>query len=183
MAKNSEIVDKINDENLYLRKISKDDAQFIFKSLNEKNLTTYLSLRPLNSIENSKRLIKNYLKYWDTYVQFNYIIELYETNKIQIGSISLWNVNWQHLRAQIGVWLIPSFWSKGFGERSINLIKTVAFNHLKLNRLEAYIAIKNERSISLFEKCGFKKEGVLRQYLNFQGKFHDALMMGLIKSK
>ena len=182
MVSNSEIIEEINDRNLFLRKISKKDADFFFKSLNEKNLTTYLSLRPLKSLEYSKGLIKNYLRYWDNYLQFNYIIELHNLDLIKIGSISLWNVNWQHQRTQIGVWLIPSFWGKGLGERSLNLIKRIAFNHLKINRLEAYIAIENKKSISLFEKCGFEKEGMLKQYLNFQGKNHNAIIVALLKN-
>lgn len=181
MIRNSEIVEEINDGNLFLRKISKDDVEFIFKSLNDRDLITYLSLGPLKTLEHSKRLIKGYLKYWDNNVQFNYIIEFLEVNKVKIGSISLWNINWQHHRAQIGIWLVPSFWSKGLAEISLNLIKNIAYNHLKLNRLEAYIAIENERSITLFEKCGFNEEGVLKEYLNFHGNYHDAAIMACLK--
>jgi len=181
MANNFEIIEEISDGNLYLRKISKNDVEFFFQSLNEKNLTTYLSLRPLKSLEHSKGLIKNYLRYWDKFIQFNYIIELHNLEVIKIGSISLWDVNWQHRRAQVGVWLIHSFWGKGLGERALKLIKKIAFNHLKMNRLEAYIALENKRSISLFEKCGFKREGILKQYLHFQEKYHDALILSCLK--
>ncbi len=181
MVSNSEIIEEISDGNLILRKISKNDVDFFFKSLNEKNLTNYLSLGPLGSLEHSKGLVKNYLRYWDKYLQFNYIIELHNLDIIKIGSISLWNVNWQHKRTQIGVWLIPYYWGKGLGERSLNLIKKIAFSHLKMNRLEAYIALENKRSVSLFEKCGFKREGILNQYLNFQGKYHDALILSCLK--
>ena len=168
-------------EKLFLRKISKDDADFIFKSLNNKDLITFLSLGPLKTLEQSKRLIKGYLKYWDNNLQFNYVIEFQEVSKLKIGSISLWNINWLHHRAQIGIWLIPSFWRKGLAENSIKLIKNIAFIHLKLNRLEAYIALENKRSISLFEKCGFKKEGILNQYLLFEGKFHNAVILVFLK--
>ncbi|MFX1304262.1 MAG: GNAT family N-acetyltransferase [Promethearchaeota archaeon] len=178
-----EIIEEINDKNLFLRKISKSDAKFFLKSLNEKGITNYLSLGPLGTLEHTKRLISSYLKYWDNYLQFNYIIELHEANKVKIGSISLWNVNWQHLRSQVGIWLIPSFWGKGLGERSINLLKNIAFNHLKINRLEAYIAVVNKRSISLFEKCGFKEEGILKQYMNFQGKYHNAIILACLKNE
>jgi RimJ/RimL family protein N-acetyltransferase len=181
MVERAKFVEEINDGILFLRKISKDDIDFVFKSLNKKNLTTYLSLGPLKTLEHSKRLIKGYIKYWDNYLQFNYIIEIHEDDIVKIGSISLWNVNWQHLRAQVGIWLIPSFWSKGFAEKSINLIKNIAFHHLKLNRIEAYIAIENEKSINLFEKCGFQKEGMLNQYLNFQGIFYNAVIMALLR--
>lgn len=183
MIRDYDIIEEINDGNLFLRKISKDDAKFVFKSLNNEDLIMYLSLGPLKTLEHSKRLIKGYLKYWDNNLQFNYIIELFDDNKLKIGSVSLWNINWQHRRAQIGIWLIPSFWSKGLAEKSLNLIKNIAINHLKINRLEAYIAIENKKSISLFEKCGFNKEGIVKEYLNFYGNYHDAIIMGCLKQK
>jgi ribosomal-protein-alanine N-acetyltransferase len=182
MVERAEVVEEINDGNLFLKKISKDDIDFVFKSLNEKNLTTYLSLGPLKTLEHSKRLIKGYIKYWDNYIQFNYIIEIHDVHNVKIGSISLWNVNWQHLRAQVGIWISPSFWNKGYAERSLNLIKNIAFNHLKLNRIEAYIAVENKKSVILFEKCGFQREGVLKQYLNFQGIFYNAMILSLLRS-
>lgn len=181
MARNSKVVEEINSGNLFLRKISKEDIDFVFNSLNNKDLISYLSLGPLKTYEHSKRLIKRYLRYWESNLQYNYIIELQEGNKIKIGSISLWNVNWQHQRAQVGIWLIPSFWNKGFGEKSLILLKNIAFNHLKINRLEAYIAIENKKSISLFERCGFIEEGRLREYLRFHGSFHDAAIMTCLK--
>ncbi|MFX1570784.1 MAG: GNAT family N-acetyltransferase [Promethearchaeota archaeon] len=181
MIRNSEVVEELIDGNLLLRKISKDDAEFIFKSLNDNDLTTYLSLGPLKTFEYAKRLVKNYLKYWDNNIQFNYIIELMGEKKVKVGSISLWNINWKHYRAQIGIWIIPTFWNKGLGEKSINLMKIIGFKHLKINRFEAYIAAENKRSIFLFKKCGFKEEGTLKQYLNFQGKFYDALVLAYLK--
>ena len=183
MIKNSEVVEEINDKNLYLRKISKNDVDFVFNSLNNERVTAYLSIGPLKTLEQSKGLIKNYLTYWNAKVQFNYIIELLEEERIKIGSASLWSISWQHQRAQIGIWLIPSYWNKRVGEKSIDLIKNIAFNHLKLNRLEAYIAVDNKRSISLFKKCGFKEEGILSQYLNFDEKYHDAVILADIKKK
>ena len=181
MTSNVKLVEEINSENLYLRKIAKGDADFVFKSLNDKRITVYLSMGPLMTLEQSKRLIKSYLNYWNAKIQFNYIIELLEADRVKIGSASLWNINWQHRRAQIGIWLVHSFWDKGLGENSLNLIKNIAFNHLKLNRLEAYIAVKNKRSIFLFKKCAFKEEGILKQYLKFHEKYHDAVILACIK--
>ncbi|MFX0020754.1 MAG: GNAT family N-acetyltransferase [Candidatus Hermodarchaeota archaeon] len=183
MISNSKVVEEANSGNLFLRKISKDDINFFFESLNNKDLITYLSLGPLKTLEHSKRLIKGYLKYWDNHFQFNYIIEIHEIENLKIGSISLWNVNWQHRRAQVGIWLLPSFWSKGLAEKSLNLLKNIAFNHLKINRLEAYIAVENKRSISLFKKTGFREEGLLKDYLNFHGNYHDAIIMACLKNK
>lgn len=181
MARGIEIIEEINDGILFLRKVVKNDAPFFFASLNEENLTTYLSLGPLKSIDDSKKLVKNYLKYWEGFAQYNFIIELGEDNKSKIGSISLWNVNWRHYRAEIGVWIIPTYWNKGYGKKSLELIKIIGFNHLKLNRLEAHIAVDNLNSIHLFKNCKFSEEGILKEYLSLNGVYYDALVLALLR--
>ncbi|MHA2390905.1 MAG: GNAT family N-acetyltransferase [Promethearchaeota archaeon] len=183
MVHDLEIIEEINDGIFFLRKITKQDANFVYHSLNEKDLITFLSLGPLMTLEDSKRLIRRYLKYWENYVQFNYIIELREAEIKKVGSISLWNVNWRHRRAEVGIWIIPVYWSNGYGKRALNLITNVAFNHLKLNRLEAHIATENKSSIHLFKICGFKHEGILRQYLNFNGKLYDSEVLALLRNE
>ena len=177
-----EIVEEINDGNLFLRKVSKDDIIFFFHSLKDKDMINYLSLGPLRSLEHSKRLIKSYLKTWDKFLQFNYIIELRDNRSVKkIGSVSLWAINWHHLRSEVGIWIIPEYWERGFGSKTIVLIKNIAFNHLNLNRIEAYIAIQNERSINMFKRCEFIEEGTLKDYLKINGKFQDALIIACLK--
>ena len=178
-----ELIEEINDGNLFLRKVSKDDTPFFYQSLQEKEMTNYLALGPLRSLDHSKRLIKNYLKSWDKFFQFNYVIELKENqSSIKIGSVSLWALNWYHQRSGVGIWILPKYWEHGLGSKTIVLIKSIAFNHLHLNRLEAYIAMQNERSISMFKKCNFEEEGVLKNYLKIDGKFQDAVLLACFRN-
>jgi len=135
---NKEIVEEINDKELFLRKISLSDSEFFFSSLKEEVVSKFLSLGPLTSKEYSKKLIKNYLKYWDKNTQFNYIIEIRKDTNIgdnikQIGSISIWNISWLHKRGEVGIWIIPRYWHQGMAKKAINLIRIIGFNHLKLN--------------------------------------------------
>jgi len=177
-----EIIDEINEGNLFLRKVSKDDISFFYNSLTNKEMTNFLSLGPLRSLEHSRRLIKNYIKSWDKYLQFNYVIELRDDKNIsRIGSASLWNISWIHSRSGVGIWILPEYWEKGLGKRVIQLVKSIAFNHLNINRIEAHIAVNNERSIKMFKNSNFEEEGILRKYLNIDGKFHDALIFSSLK--
>jgi ribosomal-protein-alanine N-acetyltransferase len=175
MSDKVDIVIEINDGDLYLRKISKYDIDFFYESLKERDITGYLSLGPLRSLEHSKRLIKSYLKSWDRHEQFNYIIELRHNKNIQkIGSVSLWNISWLHGRSGVGIWLLPEYWNKGIGKMVLNLIKNIVFIHLKLHRIEAHVAVENTRSINLFTNSNFLNEGRLASYLNIDGKYQDA---------
>ena len=75
----------------------------------------------------------------------------------------------------VGYAIIIYYWSNEYGKKALNLITNIAFNHLKLNRLEAHIAIENISSIHLFKTCGFKHEGKLAQYLNFNGSTRPSI--------
>ncbi len=182
MIPDIEVVEEINENDFFLRKISLSDAGFFYKNLENETLTRYLSLRALRNLNRSKKLIKNYLRYWNRNIQYNYIIELRENKIIKntYGSISLWNISWLHKRAEVGVWVVPDFWNQGIGTKSINLIKNIAFLNLKLNRLEAHIAVENQRSLNLFNNCGFVEEGTLKKYLNLNGTFHDAKVLACV---
>jgi RimJ/RimL family protein N-acetyltransferase len=176
-----DVVNELNEGNLFLRKISKNDIHFFYENLKVRDIIDYLSLGPLRSLEHSKRLIKNYLKSWEKYQQFNYIIEIHQnTDIVKIGSVSLWNISWLHSRSGVGIWLLPEYWNRGIGKRVLKLIKTIAFIHLKLHRIEAHIAIENDRSIKLFSNSNFKNEGRLAEYLNIKGKFQDAYLFACL---
>ncbi len=178
-----EIVNEINEGDLFLRKISKNDVHFFYESLKVREMVGYLSLGPLRSLEHARRLIKNYLKAWDKYQQFNYIIELSQhRNPEKIGSVSLWNVSWLHSRSGVGIWLLPEYWNRGIGKTVLKLIKNIAFIHLKLHRIEAHIAVENLRSIKLFSNSNFKNEGRLSEYLNINDKFQDAYIFACLSS-
>ncbi|TFG27743.1 MAG: N-acetyltransferase [Promethearchaeota archaeon] len=185
--KKAEIIEEINQDNFFLRKISLKDADFIHESLKGSNLTKFLSLGPISSRDHAKKLIKNYLDYWTDKIQFNYIIEIRDSDDKpkmakKIGLISIWRISWQHKRAEIGIWVNTKYWNQGFAQKALSLIKIVCFNHLKLNRIEAHIAAENTKSIYIFKKSGFKEEGVLRKYLYLNGKFHDAVILSYINN-
>lgn len=62
---------------------------------------------------------------------------------------------------------------KGFGTDAVNTMVQYAFEELRLNCIYANILSYNEVSIKLFERCGFKKDGVLRQRVFKKGQFYD----------
>ncbi|MHA1723656.1 MAG: GNAT family N-acetyltransferase [Promethearchaeota archaeon] len=178
-----EILEEIAEKPLILRKIKKKDLHFFQESLKDKQVTRYLSMGPVFSKERIKKLIHEYIKEWNKGHQFNYIIELAKEEIKRIGLVNLWNISWHHRRAEIGIWVIPNYQNKGYGTRALELVKLIAFQHLKLHRLEAHVATKNEISLKLFKKSGFVEEGVLRHYLNLRGIFHDAVVLSFLNEE
>ena len=60
--------------------------------------------------------------------------------------------------------------------KSINGILKFADVGLELVRVQATVIIDNERSISVLERTGFKKEGLLEKYEIVEGEHKDYYM-------
>ncbi|MDR1402923.1 MAG: GNAT family N-acetyltransferase [Tannerellaceae bacterium] len=55
------------------------------------------------------------------------------------------------------------------------------FNSLEINRIEAEVMQGNIVSEKVLEKSGFKNEGVLRQWMYWNGNYYDMTMFSLLK--
>jgi ribosomal-protein-alanine N-acetyltransferase len=62
---------------------------------------------------------------------------------------------------------------QGLMKQAIQQVIAVAFNRLKLHRLEANIQPDNLASIALLKSCGFNKEGFSPRFLKKNGQWRD----------
>ena len=62
---------------------------------------------------------------------------------------------------------------KGYGSDAIMALTSYAFEELRLNCIYANILSYNDISMHLFEKCGYKKDGILRSRVFKKGKYVD----------
>lgn len=72
-------------------------------------------------------------------------------------------------------------WGKGYASEALHELIGHCFRELKMNRLGAEIYSFNTRSIALFKRAGFKREGILRQAVLIDGEFHDEHLYGLLR--
>ncbi len=56
-----------------------------------------------------------------------------------------------------------------------------AFNELNLNRIEGSAMADNRQAMALNKLIGFTIEGTMRQAVYAGGKYHDLLMLGMLK--
>ena len=69
--------------------------------------------------------------------------------------------------------LDKEFVGRGYMTEVVNKVLEIAFEDLKLHRIEANIMPRNIPSIKVVQKCGFEKEGVSKKYLNVNGVWED----------
>lgn len=105
-------------------------------------------------------------------------------NKNILGMANLLNINFKDGNAELGLLLDPQFQGKGFGKKVVFALMRYSFLELRLNRLETSIISINESSQKLFiNKCGWTKEGVLRNWYYRKGNFIDKFVLSILKDE
>jgi RimJ/RimL family protein N-acetyltransferase len=69
---------------------------------------------------------------------------------------------------------------RGLGTEAMRVILRYAFEDSGLNRVGLSVFEFNEPAIHTYEKLGFKREGQLRQAIQRDGSFHDAILMSIL---
>jgi len=72
-------------------------------------------------------------------------------------------------------------WRKGFATDALRVMIKYAFEVQKAGRVFLTPLVRNKKAIDLYKKIGFKEEGVLRYFEEFEGKWEDFLMMSIIR--
>jgi len=99
-----------------------------------------------------------------------------------LGSISLMRFSWQHARAEVGYWLAREARGHGHVTRAVRLITGWGFRHIGLERIDLLAATENPASQRVAERCGFRREAVLRSYLLGKEGRQDMVAFGLLAS-
>ena len=106
-----------------------------------------------------------------------------ETDEL-IGFGSIIYIDWinksDHCPSMIGD---RKYWSKGYGSEARLLLLDFAFSERGFNRIWALILENNIASRRMFEKCGYKTEGVLRQSIYKNGKFQNQVIMSNLQEE
>ena len=83
----------------------------------------------------------------------------------------------------LGYNLVRARQGQGLGREAIQLALSFAFETLGLQRIEADVDPRNERSWHLLESLGFRREGRLRQRWRVKGEITDGVFYGLLRDE
>ncbi|MET3698708.1 ribosomal-protein-alanine N-acetyltransferase [Bacillus oleivorans] len=165
---------------LYLRELNLEDTPFIFKLYSDETVCKYLY---------DADLFTTY-KEAENFIIWNLDCEgknhnrwgiMRKADHSMLGTIGFHSWDRVNHIAEIGYDLLSEYWGKGYMTEALEGVIKNGFKIMKLNRIHAYVALNNQRSIQLLEKLHFKKEGIFRDRLFFSGQYHDHYCYSLLK--
>jgi diamine N-acetyltransferase len=169
----------LNGKHINLRALEPTDLEFLFQTENDEAFWEVSNTqKPF-----SKHLLQQYLEnaQQDIYQAKQLRLMIVENNSnISVGMIDLFEFEPKHRRAGIGILISPEFERKGYASEALELLINYTFTHLDLHQVYANITDDNLKSISLFEKHGFEKIGVKKDWIYSNGIFKNELLYQLI---
>lgn len=82
-------------------------------------------------------------------------------------------------RYRIGIF-DPALYGRGIGTAVTMLLLQYGFETMGLHRIDLKVLDYNHRAIRCYEKCGFQREGVLRESAYIEGKYYADILMGIL---
>ena len=106
-----------------------------------------------------------------------------KSDSVLVGGLTLANIRRGVAQAgSLGYWVGAPYIRRGYMTAAVRALIPVAFDLLRLHRLEAACIPTNLASIRLLEKTGFRREGYARSYLCINGIWQDHLLYAKLQS-
>lgn len=177
-------VNKLDGDRIFLSLSQKEDLNLYNDWLNdfEINLTFGRSHIVFNE-EKQAKYIEDYNNSDDKF--FFVIVKKGNTSEDEqaIGIGLLYDVDFVHGKATLGLLLDKSFQSEGYGKEATNLLLEFSFNILNLNNVMLYAIDFNEKAIAMYENLGFKIIGHRREAYHINNKVYDEVYMDILKKE
>ena len=172
----------IKGEKILLRPREMKDATFIFKWYRDKDLMMYYGHEKYRvTLEEEKKHVRS-LKKKDSGEE-SFMIETYDGQVLGTIGIDKNKCNKNvELYVMVGE---KSAQGKGYAQEAMNLLINYVFKKNIYNRIELNVSRPYRRAINLYEKLGFKKEGIKRQagWNKITKEFEDIVVMSMLRSE
>jgi len=168
-----------------LRSIELADVDELLKGWNDlelRNLVGAAAQGPMSRWE-EEEWIRSIWREKQAKTRFTFAIERIE-DRMLLGTTGLFNINWVDKSAVCGIDVAGrGNWGKGYGSEAMRLLLDFAFKSLNLHRVELNVMDFNERAQRCYRKVGFKEVGRKRQARFIDGKYHDAVLMDVLRDE
>lgn len=144
------------------------DAERFFEILSNHNFE-YLPAKPQTLEEEIDFLKKNPRKRKNK-TEYNFSI-IYDGTLV--GAVGLRIDQFRPYIGEVGYFVDEKYWGKGIATSALRELEQFIATKTEVKRIELRMAIKNTVSEAIAIKCGYKKEGLLRNMLQVDGTWHD----------
>ncbi len=165
---------------LALRALNERDIPSLFEIFSDSEVMRYWSHPPFTSESEAVAYLQGAQRGFARRTLFQWGL-CRRSDSALVGTCTLWQLDSQNRRAEIGFVLARRHWGRGFMTEGLTTLIDFSFGELGLRRLEADVDPGNAASIRLLERLGFVREGHMRERWLVAGEVADSLFFGLLE--
>lgn len=154
-------------ERLYLKNISAQDVDFIFRQFSDDAVNRYLfDAEPLSDLAGAQEILDFYLQPEPRPQHRWILVRKADGRKMGTCGFHCWDREKQTV--EVGYDLKEEFWGQGYMREAMKAILSFAARHMNVREIRACIYVDNARSLRLAQSLGFVPSGL--RYEIFRGK-------------
>ncbi|MGH7298115.1 MAG: GNAT family N-acetyltransferase, partial [Polyangiaceae bacterium] len=164
-------------ESVYLRAIEETDAATSYEWMSDPEVRVHLGRRHIPNTEAQSRAFIARVDWKSDHV----FAIISRADGLHVGNCGLHDITPVDRRAALGIVIgRKDQQNRGFGTESVRLLCRHAFENLNCRKVWLAVYATNPRGLKVYERCGFRVEGRLREHRWVEGKWVDEIRMGLL---
>ena len=151
---------EVHGPNVRLRLPRDSDSRRLFELASDPEVTRFFSWGPYGTEDDAKAWLATLPDRRESGEALE--LAIVDRDDWLIGIIAVLEVSARDRRAVVGIWLGQAYWGTGASAEAEALLAHLVFGPLRMERLAAWVDVRNLRSQRAFERLGYVREGVLR---------------------
>jgi len=170
----------INGKNIQLRLIQQKDLFLLYEKINDPGLRgDHLPAMLISEVQLQEMFVKT--GFCNEESTRLLIVDLQDN---LLGTMHFFKANTYSDAVELSFLIFSTLHrNKGYAAEAVTLICHYLFSHRRLNRIQLSMAVSNEGSRRVAEKCGFTLEGIARGSLFLAGKDVDMHIYSLLRDE
>jgi RimJ/RimL family protein N-acetyltransferase len=166
---------------VHLRPLEPEDAELLYRWHNDDEAMRWLQSYFHQSLAGIRKQLAD--RQENSFEKVTLCIETLEERK-PIGIVALRGADPINARAEVDIYIgEKEYWGGGYGTDALRTVCRYGFDTMRLHSIELGVVEENTRAIRSYEKVGFQVDGRHRQSFFRDGKWHDALLMCVLKDE
>lgn len=167
-------------KNLYLSEIGKKDMEYIYKWFSDREFLKFYDYYP--PVPKTKEYVdKIFTDYVNNEESIVFGIKLLKNGQI-IGLAGYDDIIKENKVATLFIGIgNKDLRGKGYGKEALKILIDYGFSIMDLHKIQLNVLEFNKGAIALYEKVGFVKEGVYREFVLRNEKRYDLYLYGILK--
>lgn len=161
--------------NVEIRPQRLSDAKRFFEILSNPKFL-YLPAKP-KTLDEEREFLRLNSQKRKAKTEFNFSI-LYSGK--HVGAVGVRVSQFRPYIGEVGFFLDERYWGNGIATHALRKLEEFIIEKTNLSRIEMRMAIENKASERVAIKCGYEKEGILRQMLIVEDKYYDCYLYSKI---